>query len=73
MTTPFCLPLLTSLHQGFIHIGGESQNKENRQTLGTRILQMAIDIAVSNNQPSILVLDAFFPSGIIFKLANSVW
>jgi len=69
----FCLPLLLSIHQGFIHIGENSQGKENKQTLGTRIIQMAIDIAVNNNRPSILVLDAFFPTGIIFKLANSVW
>jgi len=73
ITTPFCLPLHFSIHQGFVHIGEDSKKSENRQTLGSRIIQMAINIAVNNNLPSILVLDAYFPSGSIFKLANSVW
>jgi len=73
LKSPFCLPLQLSIHQGFIHIGEDCKKKENKQTLGTRIIQMAINTAVINNCPSILVLDAFFPTGNIFKLADSVW
>jgi len=73
LTTPFCLPILLSIHQGHVHIGDNSKDKESRQTLVTRVVQMAIEVAIRNNLPSILILDAYFPSGIAFKLANSVW
>jgi len=72
LATPFCLPLNLSLHQGRVHIG-EDQKKEDRLTLGTRIVQTAIDIAVRNDLPSILILDAYFPTGPVFRLAASVW
>jgi hypothetical protein len=71
-TAPFCLPLNLSLHQGRIHIG-EDQKKEDRLTLGTRTVQTAIDIAARNGLPCILILDAFFPTGHVFRLAASVW
>ena len=73
LNNSFCLPLYSLIHQGFVHIGEEKKQKENRKTLGTRIIQMALDIAVNNNLPSILILDAYFPSGAIFILVNSVW
>ncbi|KPA12725.1 conserved hypothetical protein, membrane [Candidatus Magnetomorum sp. HK-1] len=72
-TTPFCLPLILSLHQGHVHIGkGETKN-ENKQTLITRIVKTALDISIRNGLPGILILDAYFPAGVAFKLSNSVW
>lgn len=73
VAAPFCLPILMSIHQGHIHIGEADKKKKDRQTLGTRIVQMAIDIAARNNLPAFLVLDAYYPTGIAFKLAASVW
>ncbi len=40
--------------------------------MGTRMVDMAINFAVRHNIPSILVPDAFFPTGAVFKLAASV-
>ena len=34
---------------------------------------MAIDIAIRNDLPCMLILDAYFPTGIAFTLAASVW
>lgn len=73
VAAPFCLPLLLSIQLGHIHIGKESKKKEDRQTLVTRIIQMAIDIAIRNDLPSVLVPDAYFPAGSAFKLAACVW
>ena len=71
MAAPYCLPLFLALHLGMIHIG---QVKEERtETMGTRIVQMAIDFALRHNLPCVLVLDAFFPGKAVFKLATSVW
>jgi len=72
LTAPFCLPLNLSLHQGRVHIG-ENPKQEGRLTLGTRIVQTAMDIAVRNDLPCMLILDAYFPSGPVFRLAASVW
>jgi len=72
LTAPFCLPLNLSLHQGRVHIG-ESPKQEGRLTLGTRIVQTAVDIALRNGLPCILILDAYFPTGPVFRLAASVW
>jgi len=70
---PFCLPITLSLHQGQIHIGAGKASNENKQTLVTRIVQTALDISIRNGLPAILILDAFFPAGAAFKIANSVW
>ena len=72
LTAPFCLPLALKIHQG-LHPGGEEpQEKRNDETLGTRIVQMAIEFALKHNMPSVLILDAFFPTGAVFMLANSI-
>ena len=73
IAAPFCLPLVLALHLGQIHIGKTSKKQEDRLTLGTQIVQTAIDIAIRNNLPSILILDAYFPSRAVFQLAASVW
>ncbi|MBF0103427.1 MAG: transposase [Desulfobacterales bacterium] len=73
ISAPFCLPLRLSIHQGHVHIGEDCKKQDSRQTLGTRIVEMAIDISIRNNLPSILILDAYFPGGAVFKLAASVW
>ena len=75
LTTPYCLPLFLQLHLGMLHIGQEQENeKESKsETMGTRIVQMAIDFALRHNLACTLVLDAFFPSGAVFKLVDSVW
>lgn len=71
LSTPFCLPINLSLHQGQVHIG-EVKN-EKKDTLVTRIIQTALDISIRNGIPGILILDAYFPAGVAFKLSNSVW
>lgn len=60
LTAPFGLPLDLRLHQGFIHIGQQNKPETKGPTLGTRIVQMAIDFATKHDLPSVLVLDAFF-------------
>ncbi len=71
LAAPFCLPLHLAIHQGQVHIGQDSST--NKKTLGTRIIQMALDIAVKNDIPGILILDAFFPAGIVFRMVASVF
>lgn len=73
LAAPFSLPLSLKLHQGQIHIGQETENEKNKQTQGTRLIQMAIDFAVRHGLPCIIILDAFFPSAAVFILAASVW
>lgn len=73
LAAPFSLPLALKIHQGLIHISQEKEEKENKETLGTRIVQMALDIAIRHDMLCILVLDAFFPSSAVFKLASSIW
>jgi hypothetical protein len=60
MAAPFGLPLDLKIHQGFVHIGKHQSAEDNKETLGTRIVQMALEFAVRHNLPSVLVLDAFF-------------
>ena len=75
MASPYCLPLVLALHLGMVHIGQVQKNKPERitETMGTKIVQMAVDFALRHNLPCVLVLDAFFPGGVVFKLAASVW
>jgi len=67
LAQPFGLPLALSIHQGLIHIGQENKAKENVETLGTRIVQMALDFATRHNLPCILALDAFFSKRRCFQ------
>lgn len=72
MAAPFSLPLNLRLHQGLVHIGQGSKD-ENHDTLGVRIVQMALDFAMKHDLPCVFTLDAFFPSAVVFHLASSVW
>lgn len=71
---PFCTPLELRIHQGGIHIG---EDLENKDTLGVKIVRMALNFTLRHNMPSVLVLDAFFSgrkrfqSGV-FNLLNRV-
>ncbi|MDM8537828.1 transposase [Desulfobacterales bacterium HSG17] len=75
MAAPYCLPLALCIQLGMIHIGKVQESKGNKKTatMGTTVVTMALEFAVRNHMLSILVLDAFFPSGVIFNLAASVW
>ena len=61
MASPFCIPLALGIHQGLVHVGEKDKAEESEETLGTRIIQMALNFAMRHDLPSILVLDAFFP------------
>ena len=61
MAAPFGLPLALGIHQGRIHIGQQSTAEAKAETMGTRIVQMALDFAMRHDMPCILTLDAFFP------------
>ena len=74
MAAPFGIPLMLGIHQGAKHIGQiEDTAKKKVDTMGTKIVQMAIDFAHRHNLPTVMVLDAYFPSKAVFKLAASVW
>ena len=60
MASPFCIPLSLGIHQGLTHVN-DGETEESKESLGTRIIQMALDFAIRHDLPSILVLDAFFP------------
>ena len=59
LAEPFGIPLALGIHQGQIHIGKQNTSKE-RNTMGPRIVQMALDFALKHNLPCVLTLDAFF-------------
>jgi len=73
MASPFCTPLSLGIHQGLVHVNEKGKAEESKETLGTRIVQMALDFAMKHDLPSILILDAFFPGAAVFLLAGSVW
>lgn len=60
LAAPFCIPLALGIHQGLIHIGKQDKAEQNDETLGTRIVQMALEFAIRHNLPCVLTLDAFF-------------
>ncbi len=72
MAPPFCTPLSLQIHQGLIHVNDDDNIEDSTETLGTRIVQMAIDFAMKHSGYCILTLDAFSPSASVFKLAGSV-
>jgi hypothetical protein len=72
-TQPFCLPLSLRLHQGFKHLRKQDNSDQDSTSSATRLVQMALDFAREHNQPSVLVLDAFFSLAPVFKLAASLW
>ena len=68
---PFGLPPDLGIHQGTIHIGENTE--ESKETLGTRIVKMALAFAIKNDAPCLLLLDAYFPCRAVINLACSVW
>ena len=73
MALPFCLPLDLAIHLGQLHFGHKHKAERKADTMGTRLVQMAIDFAYKNNVLSVLVLDAFFPTKAVFQLAAATW
>jgi DDE superfamily endonuclease len=69
----FCLPLEARLHQGFAHVREDETDAAPRQTLAVRLIRMALQFALRQDTPAILVLDAFFAIAPVFQLAASVW
>jgi len=69
----FCLPLALRIHQGFCHRGqGESEVAQG-PSLAERVVDMALRFAVGHHCPAFLVLDAFFSTAGVFRLARSVY
>lgn len=73
MREAFCLPLAAQIHQGFAHLRAENLEEGKQETLGLRLVALALDFSVRHGVPSTLVLDAFFSTGPVFALAAGVW
>jgi hypothetical protein len=70
----FCLPLELRIHQGFAHLRqGEPGAPRTGPSLAERVVGMALAFAVGHNCPAFLVLDAFFSTAGVFRLARSVY
>lgn len=70
----FCLPLQLQIHLGFRHLGVEEvAEKGAESSLAERVVQMALAFARGHDCPSLLVLDAFFSTASVFRLARSVY
>jgi len=57
MSLPFSIPLSMGIHLGQSHIGlgiQSTSDKDKVETMGTRIVKMAIDFAIKHNVPSVL-------------------
>ncbi|WP_131655677.1 hypothetical protein [Methylocucumis oryzae] len=65
----FCLPLTLQIHLGFQHLGEQTPTL----TLSERLVTMALEFARTYERSSWLILDAFFASELVFRLARSVW
>jgi hypothetical protein len=70
----FGLPLELRIHQGFRHLGqDQSAPPSPRLSLAERVVQMALAFAIGYDCPAFLVLDAFFSTAGVFRLARSVY
>jgi len=70
----FCLPVALRIHQGFVHLGqAPASAGSSRTSLGERVVRMALAFAHEHDRPAWLVLDAFFPTAKVFRLARSVY
>jgi hypothetical protein len=69
MNACFCLPLTLQLHLGFQHLGEQTP----ALTLSERLVAMALEFARTYERSSWLILDAFFATESVFRLAQSVW
>ena len=70
----FCLPLELRIHQGFQHLGQvEASSPRTGPSLAERVVGMAQSFAIGHDCPAFLVLDAFFCTAGVFRLARSVY
>jgi DDE superfamily endonuclease len=69
----FCLPLEARWHQGFAHVCEDNTGEAQRQTLAVRLVNIALQFAVRQDTPALLVLDAFVAIAPVFQLAASLW
>jgi hypothetical protein len=70
----FCLPLELRIHQGFRHLGqAPSTASRTGPSLAERVVQMALAFAIGHDRAACLVLDAFFSTGGVFRLARSLY
>ncbi len=69
----FCLPLALRIHQGFRHVGSAEPTPATDPSLPERVVQMALQFALGHDGPAFLVLDAFFSTAGVFRLARSVY
>ncbi len=66
----FCLPLELRIHQGFVHLGqAPDVSATSGNSLGERVVAMALRFATAHERPAWLVLDAFYPTAKVFRLA----
>lgn len=69
----FCLPLHLQIHLGFRHLGvAEAAENDAQPSLAERLVQMALAFAIGHDRAVLLVLDAFFSTAGVFRLARSV-
>ena len=61
LKSPFCLPLALQIHQGRAQIEEDTPAEKPCASLGERLVTMALEWSLLHQQPSVLVLDAFFP------------
>jgi hypothetical protein len=62
------------IHQGFCHRGEEEPGAARQgPSLAERVVHMALNFAVGHDRPAFLVLDAFFCTAGVFRLARSVY
>jgi hypothetical protein len=74
MAESFCLPLELRIHQGFKHLEKDvAVSSIIKLSLGERVVHMAMMFAIAHNHPAFLVLDAFFSTASVFRLAHSVY
>jgi len=67
----FCLPLHLQLHQGFTHLGHDKT--VDSLSMAERLVLMALHFSHHHDQPCVLVLDAFFSVGTVFRLTRSFY
>lgn len=68
LAQPFCLPLSFRIHGGFRHITEEAFEAVKDQK-ALRLLMMAAELALFHGQSILLVLDAYFATGPVFRAA----
>jgi len=72
LSNAFCLPLSLRIHQGLSQIEEDKNTDTGKDTLGTRIVRMALEFSLQNGLAGVLVLDAYFSVASIFYRENSL-